>query len=200
MTDQIPEPVRGEDVLPWARSVTNVCRIVSAVGSGQLVREGVGGIGFEGLPENRRGKRPATALRPWHISYGTRTEWEEGRRVEKTVRVFADCYYMAGQVMLRYEPKEDGEAVEDFVCQGELEPDEEYTDADRPFICFRYRTGDAYGPSADAEIVGFKSYEEMYACMTDRTVSVIPLYQLTHSGAVKLDFRGTPQSQEFELT
>lgn len=55
MNERIPDPVRGEDILPWAKSVTDICRRVGSVGSPRsLTRDGAGGSGFEPLPENLR--------------------------------------------------------------------------------------------------------------------------------------------------
>lgn len=57
MNERIPDPVRGEDILPWAKSVTDICRRVGSVGSPRsLTRDGSGGSGFEPLPENIRAR------------------------------------------------------------------------------------------------------------------------------------------------
>lgn len=57
MNERIPDPVRGEDILPWAKSVTDICRRVGSVGSPRsLTRDGAGGSGFEPLPENLRAR------------------------------------------------------------------------------------------------------------------------------------------------
>ena len=69
MNENIPDPIRGGDVLPWAKGVTEVCRRVGGIGSGNLlVREGPGGVGFEALPENKRGKKNVLIF-PWKVEW-----------------------------------------------------------------------------------------------------------------------------------
>lgn len=63
----IPLPSRGDDILPWARSITAGVNALAPIGGrGTLVKEGVNGFGFEGLPQNKRErKQPTEIVPPW---------------------------------------------------------------------------------------------------------------------------------------
>ena len=63
----VPTPHRDGSILDWATDATRAINAMGAFGtSGMLVRDGVGGIGFEGLPENRRSY--ADVRLPWTFS------------------------------------------------------------------------------------------------------------------------------------
>ena len=134
----------------------------------------------------------------WKIVSDTREEEgeTEGETVQKPVRVFANQFYIDGEHNLTELELED--AVEDFVCQGELgEGDEEYTAADRPFVALKVpaTTDSTEEPMLD----GYKSIEELQAAQNDPTYVVKPLYKFTHDGGIKVDFRNCPTFQVAEV-
>lgn len=134
----------------------------------------------------------------WKIVSGTREEEgeNEGETVEKPVRVFANQFYIEGEHNLTELELED--AVEDFVCQGELgEGDEEYTANDRPFVALKVpaTTDSTEEPMLD----GYKSIEELEAAQNNPAYVVKPLYKFTHDGGIKVDFRNCPMLQVAEV-
>lgn len=134
----------------------------------------------------------------WKIVGSTRNEEgeNEGETVEKPVRVFANQFYIDGEHNLTELELED--AVEDFVCQGELGGgDEEYTANDRPFVALKVpaTTNSTEEPMLD----GYKSIEELQAAQNDPAYVVTPLYKFTHDGGIKVDFRNCPTLQVAEV-
>lgn len=81
----LPTPIRGQDILPWATAVTDICRRVGGVGASRLlVREGPGGVGFDALPENKRDKAAAgTAALPWTFSCVEKEDEETGEKTRE---------------------------------------------------------------------------------------------------------------------
>lgn len=132
----------------------------------------------------------------WKIVSGTREEEgeNEGETVEKPVRVFANQYYLDGEVLHELDLED---AVEDFVCQGELGEGEEYTAADKPFVALKVpaTTNSTGGPA----LVGYKTLAELQTAQSDVAWVVKPLYKLTHDGSVAVDFRNCPALQVAEV-
>lgn len=68
----VPTPHRDGSILDWATDATRAINRFGASGtSGMLVRDGVGGVGFEPLPENRRERRAADAPVPFTVRWST---------------------------------------------------------------------------------------------------------------------------------
>lgn len=123
------------------------------------------------------------------------TEGEEGETVTTPVRKFANQFYMDGECNMAELELDD--AVEDFVCQGELGEDEEYTESDRPFVCLRVpATTDS---TEDPSLVGYKTIEELQTAQKDPAYVVRALYKFTHDGEVAVDFRNCPALQVAEV-
>lgn len=71
MTGNIRAPQRGDPFLStWAQQITAGVNAICAVGPSRgLVRDGIGGIGFEPLPENRRGRVSGAGVLPYTVRY-----------------------------------------------------------------------------------------------------------------------------------
>lgn len=200
MSGLIPYPT-GAKKLPrsWAQGVTDAANAVRQFGgTGMLVREmGPLGSGAEPVPENKRNHRGAASsdMGCWKIVVGSRTE-NEGEEDEATVsvRVFANQFYLKGEVLVELELED---AVEDFVCQGELSSGEEYTEDDKPFVALKVpaTTASAESPA----LVGYADIAELQEAQFDVAYVVKPLYKFTHSGAVAVDFRNCPALQVAEV-
>lgn len=181
MNDPIPEPLRGADVISWAQPVTRALNALS---------DKVGATA-----RNERDRRPASIDNGcWNIVASTREEEEGGETVEKPIRVFGNQYYLKGEVLVELDLED---AVEDFVCQGELDEGEEYTDGDRPFVALKVpATTDA---DEDPMLIGFADIDELQAAQNEVAYVVKPLYKFTHDGGIKVDFRNCPALQVAEV-
>ena len=127
----------------------------------------------------------------WNIKIGTRTEDGES----SNVRVFGNQFYIDGENNLTELDLED--AVEDFVCQGELEDDEEYTAGDRPFVCLKVpATTNTEGLPM---LVGYADIDELKAEQKDVAYVVRPLYKFNHDGSIAIDLRNCPLLQVAEV-
>ena len=142
----------------------------------------------------------------WKIVGGTREEdgeggeseggdSEGGETVTTPVRKFANQFYMLGQYNV--DELELDDAVEDFVCQGELGSGEEYTASDRPFVCLKAPA--TAGSTEEPALEGYKTIEELQAAQNDPAYVIKPLYKFTHDGAVAIDFRNCPMFQVAEV-
>ena len=186
MFDPIPDPISGKSILPWAVPVT---RALNAIGDK---------IGATARNERDRRGSASPDMGCWKIISSTREEESEneGERetVEKPVRVFANQYYLDGEVLRQLELED---AVEDFVCQGELGEGEEYTAADKPFVALKVpATTNSTGEPA---LVGYKTLAELQAAQNDPAYVVNPLYKFTHDGGINVDFRNCPALQVAEV-
>lgn len=185
MNEPIPEPLREADVIAWARPVTRALNsLPDKVGA---------------TFRNERDRRGASSpdMGCWKIVVATREEEDEetGDTVSKPIRKFANQFYMDGEYNLAKLELDD--AVEDFVCQGTLGENEEYTEADRPFVCLKVpATTDA---TADPMLAGYKTLEELQTAQKDVAWVIKPLYKFTHGGAVAVDFRNCPEFQMSEI-
>ncbi len=131
----------------------------------------------------------------WNIVGGTRTE-NEGEENEATVnvRLFGNQFYLNGEVVVELEL---ADAVEDFVCQGELSPGESYTADDKPFVALKVPV--TPDPQEDATLEGYATVSDLQAAQKDPSYVVKPLYKFTHAGAVAVDFRNCPALQVAEI-
>jgi len=180
MFDPIPDPISGKSILPWAVPVT---RALNALGDK---------VGATARNERDRRGSASPDMGCWKIVSDMREE--DGETVEKPVRVFANQYYLAGEVMRQLELED---AVEDFVCQGELGDGEEYTAADKPFVALKVPA--TTNTTNQPALIGFKSLAELQTAQSDVAWVVKPLYKLTHDGSVAVDFRNCPALQVAEI-
>ena len=181
MNDPIPEPLSGKHVLDWAVPVT---RALNAIGD------------KIGAPaRNERDRRPASIDKGcWNIVASTREEEEGGETVEKPIRAFGNQYYLKGEVLVELNLED---AVEDFVCQGELSENQEYTAADKPFVALKVPA--AAGATESPTLEGYKSLSELQTAQSNVAYIVKLLYKLTHGGGIKVDFRNCPALQVAEV-
>lgn len=173
MTEPIPEPLHGADVISWAQPVT---RALNAL------RDKVG------APFRNERDRRGTVVDHgcWNII--------TGERDGETVHFFGNQFYEDGELMLHELQLED--AVEDFVGQGEPEEGEEYSSADLPFVALKTPT--SVNSIVPTELVGFASLAELQAAQVDFSMSIRPLYKFRHDGSVAVDFRNCPKIQVAE--
>ena len=184
MFDPIPDPIADKPIIAWAAPVT---RALNAIGDK---------VGATARNERDRRGSASPDMGCWKIVSDMREEEgeNEGETVEKPVRVFANQYYLDGEVMRQLELED---AVEDFVCQGELGEGEEYTSADKPFVALKVpATTNSIGNPA---LVGYKTLAELQTAQSDVAWVVKPLYKLTHDGSVAVDFRNCPALQVAEI-
>jgi hypothetical protein len=184
MFDPIPDPIPNKHVLDWAVPVTRALN---------GLRDKVGAPA-----RNERDRRGASSpdMGCWKIVSNTREETgeNEGEAVQNTVRIFANQFYLQGEVLHELELDD---AVEDFVCQGELDDGEEYTAADKPYVALKVpATTNSTGEPA---LVGYKTLAELQTAQSDAAWVVKPLYKLTHDGSVAVDFRNCPALQVAEV-
>lgn len=184
MNEPIPEPLSGKHVLDWAVPVTRALN---------GLRDKVGAPA-----RNERDRRGASSpdMGCWKIVSNTREETgeNESEAVQNTVRIFANQFYLQGEVLHELELDD---AVEDFVCQGELDDGEEYTAADKPFVALRIPA--STDANEDPALVGYKTLGELQEAQKDFAFVVKPLYKLAHDGSVAVDFRSCPALQVAEV-
>lgn len=117
-----------------------------------------------------------------------------GTREEEPVRLFGNQYYAAGEVLHQTELDD---AVEDFVCQGELGEDEEYTEDDLPYVALKIPA--TAGSTEEPQLVGYKTFRELVAEQKDPAYVVRALYKFWHDGSVAIDFRNCQMLQVAEF-
>ena len=130
----------------------------------------------------------------WNIVAGTRTE-NEGEEDEATVpvRVFGNQFYLKGEVLVELELED---AVEDFVCQGELSGTQEYSEADKPFVALKV-PATTYS-TEDPALIGYKTLAELQTAQNAIAYVVKPIYKFNHDGSIAVDFRNCPARQVAE--
>jgi hypothetical protein len=183
MFDPIPDPVSGKSILPWAVPVT---RALNSLGDK---------VGAHARNERDRRGGSSPDMGCWKIVVGSRTE-NEGEEDEATVpvRLFANQFYLDGNLVRQLQLED---AVEDFVCQGELEDGEDYTTADKPFVALKIPTTAV--SATNPELVGYATAEDLQTAQRDVAFVVVPLYKFTHDGLVAVDFRNCPAIQNTEM-
>lgn len=184
MFDPIPDPISGKSILPWAVPVT---RALNAIGDK---------VGATARNERDRRGSASPDMGCWKIISSTREEEgeNEGETVENPVRVFANQFYLDGEVLHELDLED---AVEDFVCQGELGEGEEYTAADKPFVALKVPA--TTNSTAEPALIGYKTLAELQAAQNAVAFVVKPLYKFTHDGSVAVDFRNCPALQVAEI-
>lgn len=128
----------------------------------------------------------------WKIVRKTRDN--EGEMLPAPVRVFVNQFYLIGEVMKELELED---TVEDFVCQGELEEGEEYTENDLPFVALKVPATTT--STEEPTLAGYKTVEELQTAQNVQGYVVKPLYKFTHNGSVAVDFRNCPALQVEEM-
>ena len=92
----VPMPQKNDDILPWAEQASREINRFSASGvPGMLVRDGVGGVGFEQTPQNLRSRIPSAAVLPWSFSC-TETEDPENPGEKKRTGGWDNCRLQVG--------------------------------------------------------------------------------------------------------
>lgn len=190
-------PSSGDKIsATWMRALVNYVRAIKPIaGPGVHTKETPNGT-ILSCPVKPRPAAKSADHGCWKIVSDTRDEEgeAEGETVENPVRVFANQFYLDGEVMHELDLED---AVEDFVCQGELGEGEEYTAADRPFVALKVpATTDS---TEDPMLDGYKSIEELQEAQNDPAYVVKPLYKFTHDGGIKVDFRNCPSLQVAEV-
>ncbi len=174
MNEPIPEPLRGADIIAWAGPVTRALNsLPDKVGA---------------TFRNERDRRGASSpdMGCWKIVGGTREE--------EPVRLFGNQYYAAREVLHQTELDD---AVEDFVCQGELGEDEEYTEDDLPYVALKIPA--TAGSTEEPQLVGYKTFRELVAEQKDPAYVIRALYKFWHDGSVAIDFRNCQMIQVAEF-
>ncbi len=191
-------PSSGDKIsATWMRSLVNYVRAIRPIaGPGVHTRETPDGTILTCPIKPRPAAKP-TDRGCWNIVADMREEGgeAEGETVQNPVRVFANQFYLTGNVVLQ--ELELVVAVEDFVGQGALDEGEEYTAADRPFVALKVpaTTDSTEEPMLD----GYKSIDELIEAQNDPAYVVKPLYKFTHDGGIKIDFRNCPSLQVAEM-
>lgn len=190
MFDHIPDPISGKSILPWAVPVT---RALNAFGDK---------VGATARNERDRRGSASSDMGCWKIAYASRSSTTTDATTGGTTTTtevyptLVNRYYSVGEIAAHMD--EDVEIdLSDFILQGELGEGEEYTAADRPFICLKAPA--RYGDSAVLEIVGYKTFDAVAAAQLDTAYVIKPLYQLSHYGAIVVDFRNMPGLQNAEI-
>ena len=176
MTGSIQIPAKGQRITAdWAAKVTRAANAVGALGSaGMLVREGGNGVGFEPLPEN-----------PKLRSSGGGAAADKGvfKLVLETDSVtLADCFYMAGGRIVKLPDLDITDKVGSIV--------EERLAVDKPFVA--YRVPASASATEEEGVAAYDSADAMVAASEDLDYVTIPLYMLTETGGVSIDFRNIP--------
>ena len=180
MNNPIPEPLRGADVISWAQPVTRALNALSDK------------VGATARNERDRRGSASPDKGCWNIMPTTREEG--GETIVLPGRVFGNQFYLMGEVLVELELED---AVEDFVCQGELEEGEDYTENDLPFVALKVP---ATTPSTEEPVLaGYKTVEELQSAQNVQGYVVKPLYKFTHNGSVAVDFRNCPSLQAEEM-
>lgn len=92
----VPMPQKNGDILPWAEQACREINRFSASGvPGMLVRDGVGGVGFEQTPQNLRDRVASAAVLPWSFSC-TETEDPENPGEKKRTGGWDNCRLQVG--------------------------------------------------------------------------------------------------------
>lgn len=92
----VPMPQKNGDILPWAEQASREINRFSASGvPGMLVRDGVGGVGFEQTPQNLRDRVPSADVLPWSFSC-TETDDPENPGEKKRTGGWDNCRLQVG--------------------------------------------------------------------------------------------------------
>lgn len=176
MNELIPDPARGGDILPWARGVTDVCRRFGAIGSGNLlVREGPGGIGYESLPENRRGRTAAVIHGCFEITTYTPSIGSD------PYPAIVNRYFRVGHLIREMEAASPPSV-------------ESVADADHPILALVV-TSDYQAPEVSLE--KYEDFDAIKTASEDESKAIYPLYLFRFDSegnyaGVEIDFRNIP--------
>lgn len=194
------EPSAGDRIsASWMRELVRYIRSITPLaGPGIKLSAGPNGTTLSCVQAKASKVSASPDMGCWKIVSGTREEESENEgeseTVEKPVRVFANQYYLDGEVLHELDLED---AVEDFVCQGELGEGEQYTADDKPFVALKVPA--TTNTTNQPALIGFKSLAELQTAQSDVAWVVKPLYKLTHDGSVAVDFRNCPARQITEI-
>ena len=181
------EPSSGDRIsASWMRSFVRYVRAIRPI-AGPGVKSSVTPNGtILSCPLNPRPAAKPVDNGCWNIV--------AGERDGENVRQFGNQYYLKGEVLVELDLED---AVEDFVCQGELSENQEYTAADKPFVALKVPA--AAGATESPTLEGYKSLSELQTAQSNVAYIVKLLYKLTHGGGIKVDFRNCPALQVAEV-
>lgn len=192
------EPSAGDRIsASWMRELVRYIRSITPLaGPGVKLSTGPNGTILSCVQAKASKVSAAPDMGCWKIVSDTREEEGEyeGETVENPVRVFANQFYLDGEVLHELDLED---AVEDFVCQGELGEGEEYTAADKPFVALKVPA--TTNSTEEPALVGYKTLAELQAAQNDPAYVVKPLYKFMHDGGIKVDFRNCPALQVAEV-
>jgi hypothetical protein len=171
----VPMPQKNGDILPWAEQASREINRFSASGvPGMLVRDGVGGVGFEQIPQNLRDRRVSSKV-PGRFDYEVFFGSEEGDDVGSRKIKFKNCYFdLAGRTL------QAGGFANDFNL-----PDGE--------VLFALKV-DATGRQGSSKLIAYTGdspLSQMQSEQEDVEYYITPLYLFTN-GALTCDFRTGP--------
>lgn len=124
------------------------------------------------------------------------TDDPDATAVYVTYPSLGNRYWLMGEVVRSMDENEYLD-LSSFVMQGELSDGEEYTDADRPYICLKVPA--APDSNEQAEVIGLATLEEVQETQKDMRYVTKLLYKLSHDCAVVVDFRNMPALQVTEV-
>lgn len=192
------EPSAGDRIsASWMRELVRYIRSITLLaGPGIKLSAGPNGTTLSCVQAKASKVSASPDMGCWKIISSTREEdgENEGETVEKPVRVFANQYYLNGEVLHELALED---AVEDFVCQGELGEGEEYTADDKPFVALKVPA--TTNSTAEPALIGYKTLAELQVAQNAVAFVVKPLYKFTHDGSVAVDFRNCPALQVAEI-
>ncbi len=185
------EPSADDNVsATWVRELVRYVRAITPLpGPGVKTQRTPNGTHLSCSPAARRGGASGNNG-CWKIVNDSRNETVDNETVATTVRVFANQYYLDGECLHSLELTD---AVEDFVCQGELAEGEEYTEEDKPYVCLKVPS--TTDTTTQPTLEGYKELSDLQSAMQDPAFVIVPLYKFTHSGSVDVDFRNCPEVQ-----
>ena len=199
MTDSIQIPVKGQTITAdWAAKVTRAANAVGALGSaGMLVREGGNGIGFEPLPENPKlrssGGAAAADKGVFRLALTQGTPATGETEAVAAVLELKYCYFGRGGRIFN-----GGEALDITEDVGVVNQSTGALTVTHPYLAVKLAASD----NADDEEIGVKAYdsfEAMTAASEDLDYYILPLYKLTESAGIDIDFRTMPVAAMGEL-
>jgi len=120
--------------------------------------------------------------------------WEEDALLEKHLTMENRLYQIGGRI---FEVSEKPYLESEFILQGELAEDQEYTADDRPYIALVVSMSpNEFG---DAEVKGYDGWASMLEDANDESKYVKMLYKLSHDGNIVIDYRNMPQLAAAEM-
>lgn len=160
----------------WAAAVSNGVNAIGAmVPSGGLAREGVTGMGFAALPENRRDRRVAKIPGCFEIRRPSPASTEGG---EEDPGGFDNPYFTVGAHL--------------YQCADAIDMGFDFDD------CIVALCVNTTSSSPEAYVESFVDFTELQEYAKANTVAVHPLYLMGEGGGVLADLRNIPVFPQWE--